>query len=535
MIDDGSPEEQHQQHMKHDDASVDLRGNFIYLQPTRVHRREAFRRKMSYKSMLSLLHRRVIAAGVIIVLLAVLVLLPSATIVEATRPVIQSTDYSVIWKERVSKSVIFWGSSQTSRHVLFLRGGSSGVPPPMITRTAESQFRKSETDERIPPVSYNALVINTTDIFSSQEKNVSAVDQPMVEGWRSRFPSVLQRKSNATFQKLTLGNVDIYLLGTAHVSNDSSRDVQVLLDCVHPDAIFVELCDSRIPLLEGAPNTTAHNLTVHDTSDTISPNKEVTAQKNREEGLWRRVTTLQETQGGSRMQALSTILLTNVQEEYAEELNVELGGEFQCAHRYWKKTHIQKIGQWEGNTERMAEGPPYLILGDRPMQLTLIRAWESLTWWPKVKVLVALIWSCLRKPNKEEMRKWLDSVMKEESDVLTKSFEELRKHFPTLYRTIVAERDAWLAAKLVQSCRGLSAASADPDQNLIVVAIVDAGHVNGIVQWLTSNNTGKTPSQILQELVATKRWANDPLVQERAIPTWVTELSVMQQFNNNDS
>lgn len=320
----------------------------------------------------------------------------------------------------------------------------------------------------------------------------------IIPEWKLQFPPILQQKRR-NFRNIRLGNVNIFLLGTAHVSNDSSRDVKLLLDCVHPDAIFVELCDARIALLE------KDNTHANETSSTKA-------------SLWERVREIQNAQGGTRMQALSSVLLTNVQEEYAKELGVELGGEFQVAYQYWKN----KNSQSDVGDERKKKAV-HLILGDRPLHLTLIRAWESLRWWPKVKVMAGLIWSCIRKPNKKEIQEWLDKVMREETDILTESFEELQRQFPTLYETIIHERDAWLSAKLVQACRALSRQSSQ----CTLVAIVGAGHVPGICQWLT-NQTSLTPEQVLQQLVVTKRWMNDTYIQNEAIPNWIYQVTELQ-------
>jgi pheromone shutdown protein TraB len=231
---------------------------------------------------------------------------------------------------------------------------------------------------------------------------------------------------------------------------------------------------------------------------------------------------VQSTQGGSRLQALSTVLLTSVQEDYASELGVELGGEFRAAYQYWQAQQSIPTGT---SSQSCA-----LILGDRPLQLTLVRAWESLGFWPKVKVLLGLLWSSWQKPKKEEIQEWLQSVLRDETDVLTESLKELRRHFPTLFTVIIAERDAWLAAKLVQSCRVLSASATAASPVCTVVAIVGAGHIPGIVAWLTTPpaDTSITPETVLRDLVTTKRWAHDDAIQLQAIPAWIYEVSHLQ-------
>jgi len=355
--------------------------------------------------------------------------------------------------------------------ILSTRGGSSRIeasPRPEETVATEDEVIEAQSAE----------LSNKTTTTSS------------LPAWKRGLPPSLQSKGNKTLQKLTLGGVEIYLLGTAHVSNDSSADVQQLLNCITPDAIFVELCEARIPLLEGDATPDSTNTT--------------------DLSFWDKLDSIQQAQGGSRLQALSTVLLTSVQEDYAKELGVELGGEFRAAYQYWQK----------------AANPTHLILGDRPLHLTLIRAWESLWWWPKIKVMVGLLWSCVQKPKPEEIKKWLDSVLQEESDVLTESLNDLAKHFPSLHKTIISERDAWLAAKLVQSCRVL----AGNHQRQTMVAIVGAGHVPGICQWLTNTTSSRPPEAILQELSTTRRWAKDETVQQEMIPKWVNEVTQLQDM-----
>lgn len=391
-----------------------------------------------------------------------------------------------------------------------VRGGGGASPETALQLTEHNKQLFGSTSNLSS--TENALaaddgLITTGSVTGSDNRGQPPLPtSSTVPAWKDALPEQLRRKGPKTLQMIRLGEVDIYLLGTAHVSNDSSADVQLLLDAVRPDCIFVELCEARIPLLEGTK----------DNNESLANNKTSSS-------FLERIKFTQQAQGGSRLQALSTILLTSVQEDYAQELGVELGGEFRCAHAHW--------------LNQSASTRPHLILGDRPLYLTLVRAWESLSWWPKVKVILGLVWSSLRKPNKEEIRQWLQSVLQEESDVLTESFQELRKHFPTLYTTIISERDAWLAAKLVQTCRTLSLSSSNNNPTLLrhhhprkisVVAIVGAGHVPGICQWLTHPPTAEaTPEHVLAQLVSTRRWSKDPVVQNEAIPVWIYEVSAL--------
>ncbi|GKZ00581.1 hypothetical protein MPSEU_001010300 [Mayamaea pseudoterrestris] len=360
------------------------------------------------------------------------------------------------------------------------RGGSSSIANPSSTIIQAPQTADNSTLTSTAAINSTVLSLNASNTVSPFVPNI---------------PDSLRGRQ--TLKKLRLGNVDIYLIGTAHVSNDSSAEVNSLLHAVRPHAIFVELCDARTALLETRQ--------LDDESAAAANNKTLS--------FTQKLQATQQQQGGSRMQTLSTVLLTSVQEDYASTLGVELGGEFQCASRYWKSTLPQ----------------PFLLLGDRPLQLTLVRAWESLWWWPKVKVMAGLVWSSLFKPNKEEIRKWLASVMEDGSDVLTESFKDLQKHFPTLYTTIIDERDAWLAAKLTQTCRALYRRPTHEPFRL--VAIVGAGHVPGICAKLTASSANQTVEQVLLDLCQTRKWAKDPVVQKEAIPMWVHDITQLQDVD----
>jgi len=300
-----------------------------------------------------------------------------------------------------------------------------------------------------------------------------------VPDWKKVLPDPLPKRR--TLEKIniplsTSTSVKVFILGTSHVSNDSSKDVRILLEYSNPEVVFLELCDQRIPMLVTIPEKETSNLNTT---------------------FWDRVKSIQELSGMSRGVAIGTVLLTQVQDQYAESLDVELGGEFRVAWEYCGKHR------------------PICVLGDRPLKITLLRSWESLSWWGKTKCIGALIWSSLQKPDPQELREWMQGILEGDSDVLTESMAELRKSFPSLERVILKERDAYLACKIYQTCSHL-----DLSQNHTMVAIVGAGHGPGICNWLTNGN-GQTPEEILRGVVETKKNKNvDSLVRD------VTQLPV---------
>jgi len=287
-----------------------------------------------------------------------------------------------------------------------------------------------------------------------------------IPAWKQALPASLH--NYRALQRLQMGNVTLYLLGTAHVSNQSVTDATVLVQHVQPDALFLELCEARVGIL------------LNETENTNATS------------FWQHVRTLQQ-EGASRSQAMATALLSSIQDNFAGALKVDLGGEFRAAYTTATNTSTKHV-----------------VLGDRPVALTLQRAWESLSWFGKLKLFIGMIWSAIFKPSPAKIQAWLTKILQSDTDVLTESFKDLQRFFPTLYTTIISERDAWMAAKLVQTAWGLARTYARP---VSCVAVVGAGHVPGICAWLT-NGTTATPDQILEPLCRTQRW-------KQVQPEWV--------------
>lgn len=336
---------------------------------------------------------------------------------------------------------------------------------------------------------------NSSTKPSDRSSNVTSEEESTLPEWKQQLPVELQNKTH-TLKRIVIPGangcrVEVYLLGTAHVSVDSSRDVSMLLESIEPSVLFLELCDQRIPMmLTPPPDPTPATKDKIDSQGKRGLLQRLQFWKRRDSSEGNRKTEQQE--GERSMYGMASGLLTSMQEDYAKSLGVELGGEFRVAYNYWDA---------EQKTRKL-----HMILGDRPLYLTLTRAWESLGVWGKTKLIVALIISTLQKPNPKELREWLQKMLEDDSgDLLTESIAELANHFPSLERVIIKERDAYLACKLYQTCRFLL----DPRNPRTpevrkLVAVVGAGHIKGICHWLTQGN-GETPEQILGPLIEIRK------------------------------
>ena len=103
---------------------------------------------------------------------------------------------------------------------------------------------------------------------------------------------------------------------------------------------------------------------------------------------------------------------------------------------------------------------------DRDVVITLRRAWRKMGLREKWRVLNALLW----EDDDEEFD--LDELI-EDSDLLTTMMEEARDAAPRAGEVLIDERDAFLAGR-IQQIRGKGK----------VLAVVGAGHINGIIEHL---------------------------------------------------
>ena len=366
---------------------------------------------------------------------------------------------------------------------IFLRLYNVHSTSPPIQKPAF--YQRHRVNKKLTPVVPIPNVSVTPSTLLSTSENTTVV----IPEWKQRLPPPLNNKTKTLKRIMIPGSqegrgVDIYLLGTAHVSIDSSRDVRLLLEAIHPDVIFLELCDQRVPLLVASSS---------------EPPANHTSQSPTKPSLWQQ---LRQTPNRNSLYAMAATMLTHMQQDYADSLGVELGGEFRVAHDYWDRERQQS--------------QLHLVLGDRPLYITLTRAWESLGVWGKTKLLFGLLLSTFQKPNPEELKAWMQSILQDDSgDLLSKSIAELAEHFPTLEQVIIKERDAYMACKLYQLSRQLMMQQQQQQQSRdisqpegtrrpTIVAIVGAGHVEGICTWLTVGN-GQTAEQILSKLIEMKK------------------------------
>jgi pheromone shutdown-related protein TraB len=159
---------------------------------------------------------------------------------------------------------------------------------------------------------------------------------------------------------------------------------------------------------------------------------------------------------------LANLVLSSFQRRMGENLGAQQGGEMKRAVEIADELGI-----------------PYTF-ADREVQVTLRRAWAKSSFWNKMKLLASLIGSVI---SKEELTEEELEKLKQRS-ALEDMLAELSKILPSVKEVLIDERDRYLAAKMFDTAEDT------------VVAVVGAGHVPGIVQWLEKLHSGAADSSL---------------------------------------
>jgi pheromone shutdown-related protein TraB len=194
---------------------------------------------------------------------------------------------------------------------------------------------------------------------------------------------------------VSLGDREVILVGTAHISAESVALVREVIERERPDCVCVELDDRRFDAL---------------------------SQKNRWEGL-----DLREVIKNRQLATLLlNFLLSSYQRRLGGQLGVMPGSELLEATRVAEELGIS------------------IALTDRDVRITLRRAWAALSFWDKNKLLATIFTAAFESPelSEEELRRI------RQKDVLSELMGELGRAMPTLKRVLIDERDGYLAQKI---------------------------------------------------------------------------------------
>ena len=222
---------------------------------------------------------------------------------------------------------------------------------------------------------------------------------------------------------LTCNGKQIILIGTAHVSRQSAKLVEDTIHEQNPDTVCVELCETRLASLKDADR-------------------------------WRNMDIVKVIKEKKTLMLFMNLLLASFQKKMADKFDI-------------------KPGQEMINAIQAAENiNACLIPADREIQVTLSRVWRGMGFWEKIKFVSSLVFSFGAADDiKEE-----DIEKMKQEDILQTLLADVKKTHPIIEKTLIDERDQFLAEKIRTS----------PGEK--IVAVVGAAHAPGIKRYLSSDD-----------------------------------------------
>lgn len=212
----------------------------------------------------------------------------------------------------------------------------------------------------------------------------------------------------------------IYLVGTAHISQNSVREVEAVISALRPDTVCVELCQTRYDALT-------------------------------DDSRWRKLDIFQVLKQKKALFLMANLALSAYQRRLGEKLGVEPGAELMAGVRKAREVGAK------------------LVLADRDIQITLKRTWANLGFWGRNKILAGLvagIFGATEELSEDELEKMKDR------DTLTEKMKEFAVSHPRVKQPLIDERDLFLISSIREAAGEK------------IVAVVGAGHVPGMLEHL---------------------------------------------------
>jgi pheromone shutdown-related protein TraB len=271
-----------------------------------------------------------------------------------------------------------------------------------------------------------------------------------------------QELRDQPIERVHRDGVEYIVLGTAHVSRSSVEAVHTLLSTEKFDAIAVELCESR-------------------------------AQGMRDPEAFKQMDLFRVIRQGKAGMVAASLVLSTFQKRLADQYGIEPGAEMKAAMDGAEQRHL----------------PLWLI--DREVGTTLKRAWHSVGFWQRFGLLGGMLASVFERETIDE--KEIEKL--KQGDMLESAFSEFASESAPLYRSLIAERDAFMAARLREEAG--SSITANPCKVLVVIG---AGHLKGLCENLRVQQGDAT--EMVAELARTPpkaRW-----------PKWLAVALVLAVF-----
>ncbi len=236
--------------------------------------------------------------------------------------------------------------------------------------------------------------------------------------------STIERDYSSDVKIVEVDGRELILVGTAHISKESAMLVREVIEKEQPDTVCVELDQQRYKALS-------------------------------EQRKWENL----DLKSLIRQKQLATLMINLLLASYQKKLGRQLG--------------VQPGVELLEATQAAKDHDIPIALCDREIRITLRRAWNSMSFFDKMKLLTAGLAGIFEK---QEMSEEKLSELRQ-NDVLTELITELGKAMPTLKTVLIDERDTYLAQK-IREAKGQK-----------IVAVVGAGHVNGMIESLKKQQT----------------------------------------------
>lgn len=237
-----------------------------------------------------------------------------------------------------------------------------------------------------------------------------------------------------TEKRLTLQGREFILLGTAHISQESIVQVTTSIREEAPDCVAIELDEQRYASM-----------------------------KNPE--AWKNLDIVKVLKGGQGFVLMANLVLASFQKRMGADVGVKPGEEMKAAIAVAEEMNI------------------HAVMVDRPIQMTLKRAWAKNSLWGKCKLLAVLLSSAFEKSeiSAEEIEK-----LKNESE-MDSMMNEIAEYLPAVKEVLIDERDRYLASHIWE-------AKVNGVPSKKTVAVLGAGHLPGVVRHLEALAAGTVSS-----------------------------------------
>lgn len=240
-------------------------------------------------------------------------------------------------------------------------------------------------------------------------------------------------ENKSTQKILELNGRQIVLVGTAHVSKASIEEVERAIDEQNPDTVAIELDENRLENIENQDS-------------------------------WKKMDIIKVLKNRQGFLLLANIVLSSYQKRMGDGAGVKPGDEMMAAI---KKARVRGIPQ---------------VMVDRPVSVTLRRAWAKNSFWGKCKLFSMLIATAF---SREQISETEIENLKQSSEMDT-MMQELSSYLPAVKSVLIDERDFYLASK-IWGCSGSK-----------VLAVLGAGHLGGVESCLKKIAAGEMAPDVSQ-------------------------------------